>query len=409
MTFTGLWDEIADVGRHPASGGYRRFAWTDADLTLREWFVGAAQQRGLDVETDRNGNLWAWWWPPGWTGDPRNAFVTGSHLDSVPDGGAFDGPLGVVSAFAAVDQLRHSGFRPTVPVGIAAFSDEEGARFGVACVGSRLSSGVLTADRGLALKDADGTTLAEALAAAGRDPSTVGVDPTLTDRVGVFVELHVEQGRALDRLDRPLAVASSIWPHGRWRLTFTGEANHAGTTLMADRRDPMLAYAATVAAARARAVEHGAVATFGRLAVQPGGTNAIASRIDSWLDARAAGSDTLDRLTAAIVADAELAAVADGIGFGWAAESVTPIVEFPDGPRQRMTDILQTNGLGETPMLGTAAGHDAGILSAVVPTAMLFVRNPTGISHSPAEFAETADCLVGVDALAALIRDWEPR
>lgn len=409
MTFTELWDEIADVGRHPATGGYRRFAWTDADLTLREWFVGAARQRGLDVETDRNGNLWAWWWPPGLTGDPRNAFVTGSHLDSVPDGGAFDGPLGVVSAFAAVDRLRRSGDRPRAPIGIAAFCDEEGARFGVACVGSRLSSGVLAADRGLALKDADGITLAEAMTTAGRDPSTVGADPTLADRVGVFVELHVEQGRALDQVDRPLAVASSIWPHGRWRLTFTGEANHAGTTSMADRRDPMVAYAATVAAARSRAVAHGAVATFGRLTVQPGGTNAIASRIDSWLDARAAGSDTLDALTAQIVADAERAAADDGIGFECTTESVTPIVEFPNGPRQRMSDILQANDFGEIPVLATAAGHDAGILSAVVPTAMLFVRNPTGISHSPSEFAETADCLVGVDALAALMRDWNPR
>ena len=409
MSFTGLWDEIADVGRHAATGGYRRFAWTDADLTLREWFVGAAQHRGLDVETDRNGNLWAWWWPHGWTGDPRNAFVTGSHLDSVPDGGAFDGPLGVVSAFAAVDQLRRTGFEPRRPIGVAAFSDEEGARFGVACVGSRLSCGVLTPEKGLALTDVDGVSLAGALRSAGRDPSTVGVDPTLRDRVGVFVELHVEQGRALDRLDAPLAVASSIWPHGRWRLTFTGEANHAGTTLMADRRDPMLAYAATVAAARSRAVEHGAVATFGRLAVQPGGTNAIASRVDSWLDARASGSDTLDRLTAAIVADAERAAAADDVGVECVAESVTPVVEFPVGPRDRIADILQDNGFGETPVLGTAAGHDAGILSAVVPTAMLFVRNPTGISHSPAELAETADCLVGVDALAALMRDWYPR
>lgn len=409
MTFTGLWDEIADVGRHPATGGYRRFAWTNADLTLREWFVGAAQQRGLDVETDRNGNLWAWWWPQGWIGDPRNAFVTGSHLDSVPDGGAFDGPLGVVSAFAAIDQLRRNGFEPRRPIGVAAFSDEEGARFGVACVGSRLSSGVLTPERGLALRDADGITLGEALVSAGRDPSTVGSDTTLADRVGVFVELHVEQGRALDRLDRPLAVASSIWPHGRWRLTFTGEANHAGTTLMTDRHDPMLAYAATVAAARSRAVEHGAVATFGRVAVLPGGTNAIASRVDSWLDARAAGSDTLDRLTAAIVADAERAAATDDIGVECVAESVTPIVEFPAGPRHRIADVLQDNGFGETPILGTAAGHDAGILSAVVPTAMLFVRNPTGISHSPAEFAEVADCLVGVDALAALMRDWDPR
>jgi N-carbamoyl-L-amino-acid hydrolase len=122
--FDGLWPQILDVGRHPATGGYRRFAWSDADLTLREWFAGCAAQRGMDVEEDRNGNLWAWWMPPGWSGDPTDAFVTGSHLDSVPDGGAFDGPLGVASAFAAIDIVRERGVVPKVPVAVAAFSDE---------------------------------------------------------------------------------------------------------------------------------------------------------------------------------------------------------------------------------------------------------------------------------------------
>ena len=144
VSFDHLWGSILDVGRDAVSGGYRRFAWTTADLTLREWFTGEAQQRGMTVEEDRNGNLWAWWLPAGVTGDPRGAFVTGSHLDSVPDGGAFDGPLGIVSAFAAIDLLRADDVEPRVPVAVVAFSDEEGARFGVACVGSQLSTGALT-------------------------------------------------------------------------------------------------------------------------------------------------------------------------------------------------------------------------------------------------------------------------
>ena len=145
--FDALWPTILDVGRHTSTGGYRRYAWSDADLTLREWFSGCAATRGMDVEEDRNGNLWAWWMPPGVSGDPRGAFVTGSHLDSVPDGGAFDGPLGVVSAFAAVDIVRERGVVPTVPVAVVAFSDEEGARFGVACIGSQLSTGALSAEK----------------------------------------------------------------------------------------------------------------------------------------------------------------------------------------------------------------------------------------------------------------------
>lgn len=400
MSFDSIWTSILDVGRDPA-GGYRRFAWTTADLTLREWFTGEAGTRGMTVEEDRNGNVWAWWLPPGHTGDPADAFVTGSHLDSVPGGGAFDGPLGIVSAFAAIDILRARGIIPSIPVAVVAFSDEEGGRFGVACVGSQLSTGAVTAERALNLRDADGTTLADALVKAGRHPEHVGPDPELTNRVGVYVELHVEQGRALDLVGRPVAVASAIWPHGRWRFRFCGEGNHAGTTRLVDRRDPMLTFAATVRAARDQAMLHQAVATFGKLSVTPNGANAIPSQLDAWLDARAADEDTLAALVEAIASDATRFASADRTAFEVDVESVSPAVVFPDEPRMR---IMRT--LGELPILPTQAGHDAGVLSAKVPTAMLFVRNPTGISHSPDEYAEIADCRAGAEALAAVMADW---
>lgn len=400
MTFDGLWDSILDVGRDPA-GGYRRFAWTTADLTLREWFTGEAAQRGMTVEEDRNGNVWAWWLPAGWTGDPVGAFVTGSHLDSVPGGGAFDGPLGIVSAFAAVDLLRARGVSPRIPVAVVAFSDEEGGRFGVACVGSQLSTGAVTAERALNLRDADGTTLADALRKAGRRPEHVGPDPALSDRIGVYVELHVEQGRALDLVDKPIAVASAIWPHGRWQFRFCGEGNHAGTTRLVDRRDPMLAFASSVRAARDRATLHGAVATFGKLTVTPNGGNAIPSQIDAWLDARAADEDTLAAMVEAIAADATRFAIDDRITVTVDVESVSPAVIFPEEPRQR---IMRT--LGDLPVLPTQAGHDAGVLSAKVPTAMLFVRNPTGVSHAPDEYAEIADCRTGAEVLADVMADW---
>lgn len=403
-TFESLWTSIIDVGRDPGSGGYRRFAWTTADFVLREWFTGEAQSRGMTVEEDRNGNVWAWWMPPGWVGDPTGAFVTGSHLDSVPDGGAFDGPLGIVSAFAAIDLLVGRGVTPVIPVAVVAFADEEGARFGVACIGSQLVTGALTPERALNLRDADGTTLADALVAAGRDPSHLGADDRLADRVGVYVELHVEQGRALDLVDKPLAVASSIWPHGRWRFTFGGEANHAGTTRLVDRRDPMLTFASAVLAARAQASTHQAVATFGKVYVTPNGSNAVPSRVQAWLDARAADEDTLTKLVAAITADADGHAADDRIELAVETESVSPAVHFGDATRTRVLHAL--SALGDIPVLPTQAGHDAGILSTTVPTAMLFVRNPTGISHSPDEYAEMGDCLRGAEALAEVMADW---
>lgn len=174
-----MWAALAPVGRAPG-GGYRRYAWTGADAELRDWFAAEATARGMDLTEDRAGNAWAWW------GSGGPGVVVGSHLDSVPDGGAYDGPLGVVSALAAVDLLRERGFRPARPVGIAVFGDEEGARFGVACAGSRLLTGALAPGRALALTDGDGVTMADALRRAGRPP--VAADPEALARVGTFVK-----------------------------------------------------------------------------------------------------------------------------------------------------------------------------------------------------------------------------
>ena len=393
--FEGLWSDLAPVGRHPGTGGYRRFAWTPADLELRAWFADQASARGMACEQDRNGNQWAWWGEPG-----PGAVVTGSHLDSVPDGGAFDGPLGVVSALLAVDELRARGVVPSRPIAVVNFADEEGARFGVACAGSRLLTGVLDPDRARGLRDADGTSLADAMGSAGADPLALGRDDEALARIGVFVELHVEQGRGLVHSGDPVGLATAIWPHGRWRCSFTGAADHAGTTRLADRRDPLLPFAATALAARELADRTGALATVGRVHVAPNGTNAVPSRVDAWLDARAADEDTLTDLVAGVTTAAAAAAEGHGVSLDTAEESRSPAVVFDPGLRDRLDTVL-----GGVPALPTGAGHDAGVLAAHVPTAMLFVRNPTGTSHSPAEHAETADCLAGVRALAAVLED----
>jgi N-carbamoyl-L-amino-acid hydrolase len=391
VSFDGMWADLADIGRDPATNGYRRFAWTRTDHDLREWFTAAAGSRGLDVTVDRCGNQWAWW------GDPDTApgVVTGSHLDSVPDGGAFDGPLGVISAFAAVDALRATAFVPSRPLGVVNFCDEEGARFGIACAGSRLLTGALAAQRALGLRDADGVSLAQALAAAGRG-GDIGRDGATLRRVGAFVELHVEQGRGLAELadnGAPVALASAIWPHGRWRAELPGEANHAGTTRLQDRRDPTLAYARLVLAARESAQRHGAVATCGKVRFAPNGVNAIPSLVTAWIDARGPDSAAVRAVVA------ELTALAERAGGRVHEESWTGATPFDPDLRARLSATL-----GGPPVLATGAGHDAGILAAEgIATAMIFVRNPSGISHSPAEFAERADCLAGVAALTTVL------
>ncbi|MFI1758186.1 allantoate amidohydrolase [Streptomyces sp. NPDC020571] len=399
MSFHSMWAELLPVGRSSASGGYRRYAWTGADADCRTWFREQAEARGLTYETDRNGNQWAW------LGDPAagNAAVTGSHLDSVPDGGAFDGPLGVVSAFAALDELRGRGARFTRPLGIVNFGDEEGARFGLACAGSRLTSGALTVEQAHRLTDGDGITLPRAMESAGYDPDTLGPDPERLARIGAFVELHVEQGRALDLSGDRIGIASAIWPHGRWRFDFRGEANHAGTTRIADRHDPMLPYAETVLAARREAELAGAVATFGKVGVEPNGVNAIPSLVRGWLDSRAADQASLDTVVTGIEKAAREYAAAHGVDLDVVRESFTPVVDFDHALRDELARILGTETELKVPVLGTGAGHDAGILSDRIPTAMLFVRNPTGVSHSPAEYAAEDDCVAGVNALADVL------
>lgn len=400
--FTELWSSLLGIGRDELSGGYRRFAWTKADLACRDWFVSQAADRGLTVETDRNGNQWAWWVPDG--GERSDALAVGSHLDSVPDGGAYDGPLGVISALAAVDLLRARGLRPSRPIVVANFTDEEGARFGVACTGSRLMTGQLDAARARGLRDGDGVTLAEAMEAAGQDPDALGPDDERLGRIAQYVELHIEQGKALIDHDAPVGVATAIWPHGRWRLDFAGEANHAGTTALDDRRDPMLTYAHTVLSARKKARLGGGLATLGKVRVEPNGTNAIPSRVQSWLDARAPDERTLDALVEQIAATAYERCERDGTAVKVVNESRTAIVEFDHALRDRISATL-AGGFGPVPALATGAGHDAGILAARLPTAMLFVRNPSGLSHTPAEHAQKADCLAGVAALAEVMAD----
>lgn len=391
---SALLRSIAAVGRDRARGGFSRPVFSSAEMDLRTWFVEQAERRGLEVGTDSNGILWAWWDTA--SGIRQDAVVTGSHLDSVPGGGEYDGPLGVASALVAVDILRARGTSLERPLAIAVFPEEEGSRFGIACLGSRLLTGAIDADRARRLTDEDGTTYADAAAARGQDPGQIGVDDPTLAQLGIFVELHVEQGRGLIDLDRPVAIGTSILGHGRWKLSVDGQGNHAGTTLMTDRRDPVVAAAKMIVGIQEIARAHpGARATVGRLQPVPGGTNVIASRVDLWIDVRHPDDAVTAAVVEAIQARVDAQAAEEGCTARLTLESLSPTVHFDGGLRGRLQDLLPA-----APLLHTGAGHDAGILSTRIPTAMLFVRNPTGISHSPEEFVEDDDAEAGAVALA---------
>ncbi|MEJ7707285.1 MAG: allantoate amidohydrolase [Nocardioidaceae bacterium] len=434
MSFEQMWQDLEPIGRDSTSGGYRRAPFAAAERECVAWYVDEAHRRGLDIEKDGQGNVVAWWSPDSGevdrigtadtaattsgiadpdtssqesrpdTSSPQSRptqgdILIGSHLDSVDNGGAFDGPLGVVSSFAAIDALRDKGFQPQRRIGVAMFVEEEGSRFGIACLGSRLATGQLDPLQAAELRDQDGVFLLDAMAFAGVQPN---LGPSaLLHNVDMFVELHVEQGRDLIDRDRAIALASASWAHGRWRFDFTGEPNHAGATRMEDRHDPMLTYAMTALAANKQARLAEARATFGRVAVHPNVTNAVPEHVQAWLDARGADAELVDTLVEAISRQAGERAARDGTHVDITAESLSPTVNFDETLTLRLSQLLDG-----APVIPTGAGHDAGVLQlAGIPSAMLFVRNPTGVSHSPAEHAEMTDCLAGVEALAKVLEE----
>ncbi len=393
--FGELFDELSAIGLD-ATGATTRLAWTDEATEAAEWFDRTARRLGLAPETDRNGNRWAW------TGQPApGAIVTGSHLDSVREGGRFDGALGVLSGLIAVHLVGKRG-TTNAPLAVVSFADEEGGRFDTPTFGSRAMLGSLDVRAILDRRDRDGVTLREALSDAGLEPERLGSDPERLGQIAAFIELHIEQDTLLTERDRPVALGTRILPHGRWRIDLGGQANHAGTTPLAIRRDPMLTLAAAVTAARQVAGELGALATIGKLEVSPNATNAIAERVSLWLDVRAPSDTTVERALRQIVTSARADAEAHGIELEVSRESFVPAVHWSPQLRARVAAILAEHAIEDVPM-ATGAGHDSGALAAAVPTAMLFVRSATGASHSRREMASLDDCVLGIGALTEVL------
>lgn len=390
---------IAEIGRDHQRGGYSRPVYSEPELELRAWFHEEARSRGFDVETDRNGAVWAWLDAP--HGRRDDVVITGSHLDSVPGGGAYDGPLGVVSGLDAASRIAARGAALARPIAVVVFPEEEGSRYNHSCLGSRLMTGELDAERARGLTDSDGVSFAELAAQNGLDPQAIGADPERVRSISAFVELHVEQGKGLVHMDAPVAVATSILGHGRWHFRLEGEGNHAGTTPMADRRDPMAAASRIILAAREQAQRvPEARATVGNLLPTPGGTNVIASAVDMRMDVRHLDDETVRTLVATISDDAHVIAAEEGCSVSITEESYSPTVNFDRDLQERMQGLLRG-----APLLPTGAGHDAGILSSHVPCGMLFVRNPSGVSHAPGEHSPDKDVEAGVEALVTVLRE----
>ena len=391
-----LLGELAGIGRDRRCGGFTRPAWTAQDAALGEWFEASCTARGLDVVRDRAGNQWAWWGDPDAGDLPGRGVATGGHLDSVPAAGGYHGPLGVVTALLAVDALRARDVRPRRPLAVVRFVDEEGARFGMPSVGSRLLTGLVGPERVLGLRDAHGVTYAEALAAAGLDPVTFGPDEAAVRRVSTFVGLGLEQGYGLAGVDAPLGAVRSVHPHGWWRVEIEGRADHAGTAPLAGRSDAVLELARLVQTVRATAARYDALATVGQVEVSPGAVTTVAAHVTAWLDVRAEGVAQLR----GVIGELRMA------GFDVLEQFYAPPVALDEALTAEVTAAVTAEAdlPDELPALVPATGSAAAVLAAAgIASAALLVRNPTGVSNTPQEHADPQDCAAGVRALTAAL------
>jgi allantoate deiminase len=383
----------------------RRFltpAHDEALRTLAFWM----QQAGMSVRRDAAGNLVGRY--EGQTpGAP--ALLIGSHIDSVRNGGRYDGALGVMLGIDVVEALHAAGRRPPFAVEVIAFGDEEGSRFPASMACSRAVAGTVD-PRVMEMTDADGVSLAQAFAAFGLDPTRLEEAARKPGEVLAFLEAHIEQGPVLEAEGLALGVVTAIAAQKRLLVRFTGLAGHAGTTPMNLRKDPGPAAAEAILALEriCSGGEDGLVGTVGRITALPGAFNVIPGAVEFSMDVRAEVAATRDAAVAAVTAEIE--AIAARRGLGAAVTLLQDLAASPCDPG--LTALLEeaVAATGQAPRrLPSGAGHDAMVIADLCPTAMLFIRCEGGISHNPREAVTEADCALAAQAMLHFIDQLERR
>jgi allantoate deiminase len=366
----------------------------DVHAALSSWMTAA----GMSVRIDAVGNLIGHY--PAQT-EAAPALLLGSHLDTVPNAGKYDGALGVLLALATVESL--GGRRLPFAVDVIGFSEEEGVRFGVPYLGSLAVTGGLTPEL-LARPDKDGVSVSEAIRDFGLDPDDVPQARLDPQRLIGYVEVHIEQGPVLEGLGQPLGVVDAIAGQTRTRVAFTGRAGHAGTTPMAGRRDALAGAAELVLMAeRLGRSTPGLVVTVGQIEATPGASNVIPGGASLSLDVRHArdhirvsAEDELKEMSADI-------ALRRGLTCGWMITAEQAAVPMDDCLTDHLAEAVQASGQA-VPRLVSGAGHDAAIMARVTPTTMLFLRSPGGLSHHPDESVLVEDVEAALSALSEMLR-----
>jgi len=378
---------LAQIGRD-GDGSLNRIAYSAADQAGRAWVAAQLQALGLRVRTDAAGNMIGWY--AGTRDQPPIAL--GSHTDTVPNGGNYDGALGIVAALACVRALHAAGVRLRHPLEVINFAAEEATMAG-GTTGSQAMAGLF--NPAIFDKPAwDGRPVRAHLLAAGLDPATFTTAQRAPGSLAAYLELHIEQGDLLTTAAVPIGIVEGFVGIRRYTVAFPGYANHAGTTPMQRRQDALVAAAPFITFVRDLAIAHGIVGTIGTLTVSPGAPNVIPGRVELIVEIRGIDAAVLDRVEAALAEQAR----------GAGAHFATVVSKAPVRADARVVGALSTAcealGIAAIPMV-SSAGHDAMSLATLCPQAMIFVPSQGGVSHSPDEYTTPEDCVNGARVLLA--------
>lgn len=393
--------QVSQIGLTDA-GGSHRLGFSAAERAAKDLVIGWLKQLGFTVKMDAAGNCFG---RLAGRNGAAPSVMCGSHIDTVPNGGHFDGALGVLLAVEVAEMWRATGFTPESPYEVAIFSDEEGTRFNVGFVGSTAMVGSVDIPALAALEDCDGHSFATAVAETGLVLERFGDAHRDAATTSAFVEVHIEQGCVLERENAAVGIVSAIAGLYGLEITVTGVAGHAGTTPMTLRQDALVGAARIVSAISEIAPQCSdtAVATVGQLIVFPGGANVIPGKVRFTVDLRDISQDTLDLLHDRIIARATEIAAEAGLDLRCGLTLSVPPTYVDEGLKAMQRAALHDIGapLVEIP---SGAGHDAMIIGNQIPVAMFFVRSKDGISHNPVEYTSLDDCAIAAQALSGMLK-----
>lgn len=392
-----LWNrllELGTIGKQP-SGGITRLSFTKEERAAKEKVASYMKEAGLAVYEDAVGNLIGR--KEGKEKDTP-AVLVGSHIDSVYNGGMFDGPLGVLAAVEVLQTMNERGVKTKHPIEIVAFTDEEGARFSYGMIGSRGMAGTLSEEE-LVHQDKHGISLAAAMEEAGLDPGKIGKAARRKGSVKAYVELHIEQGRVLEQANLPVGIVTGIAGLIWAKLTVKGKAEHAGATPMPIRRDPLVAAAQIIQVIEQEAKKTGTtVGTVGQMQVFPGGINIIPERVEFSLDLRDLDAAVRDSVFLSIIERAKQIGNERNVDVAVELLQKMPPVLCSELVQNAAKEACRQLGF-DVFTLPSGASHDGVQLAGLCPIGMIFVRSKDGVSHSPEEWSSKEDCAAGANVL----------